>query len=227
MRREGRITDSQRRALAELWPRYGVEAAGLLDLDALFGRKAQRHIEIGFGMGEALLAMAETHPEHDYLGIEVFRPGVGSLLARLAERDLHNARVCCADAVEVLQHCIPDASLSAVYIFFPDPWPKKRHHKRRLIQPAFVAMLAEKLETGGRLFLATDWEDYARQMLRVLSESRAFINLAGHESFAERPLLRPPTKFEKRGQALGHGVWDLAFSHSECSAEAQISITRT
>ena len=212
VRREGRMTAAQRRALTALWPSYGVElAAGLLDLDALFERRAPRVLEIGFGMGDALLAMAAAHPEHDYLGIEVYRPGIGRLLNRLAADAIGNVRVFSADAVEVLERCIPDAALAAVCMFFPDPWPKQRHRKRRLVQPAFATLLARKLDVGGRLYLATDWEDYAGQMLSVLGATPALCNLAGPGLYAPRPAERSLTKFELRGQCLGHGVWDLIF----------------
>lgn len=212
VRREGRITGAQRRALEELLPRYGVpEADALLDFATLFGRVAPVHLEIGFGNGEALAAMATAHPQHNYLGIEVHRPGVGSLLRRLDAEGLANVRVLSADAKEVLERRIPDNALDAVCIFFPDPWPKKRHHKRRLVQPAFLTLLHRKLKVGGRLHLATDWEDYAQQMLAVLSAAGALENSAGAERFAPRPPERPLTKFERRGQRLGHAVWDLVF----------------
>lgn len=214
VRREGRMTDAQRRALETLWPKYGLEPGeSPLDLDALFGRRAPRLLEIGFGMGDALLEMAERHPENDYLGIEVHRPGVGRLLARLEEKGLRNVRVICADAVEVLRKAIPDASLDAVYLFFPDPWPKKRHHKRRIVQPPFVALLGQKLTHGGILHMATDWEDYAQYMLAVLSAAPGFANTAGPGAFTPRQEERPMTKFERRGERLGHPVWDLVFRY--------------
>lgn len=215
VRREGRITDGQKRALAELLPRYGVPAGDtLLDLEALFGRRAPVHVEIGFGNGEALAAMASAHPENNYLGIEVHRPGVGALLQRLEADAIGNVRVIGIDALPVLEQRIPDAVLSAVCIFFPDPWPKLRHHKRRLIQPGFLALLRRKLKVGARLHLATDWEDYARHMLQVLSAAEGFENCAGVGRFAT-PGERPPTKFERRGQRLGHGVWDLVFERRD------------
>jgi len=212
VRREGRMTDAQRRNLDALWPRYGIDPeAGPLDLDTLFGRRAPRMLEIGFGMGDALFEMAMRHPEHDHLGIEVHRPGVGRLLGKLEESGLRNVRVICHDAVEALQTLIPDDSLDAVYLFFPDPWPKKRHHKRRIVQPAFVALLARKLKPGGLLHMATDWEDYAQHMMTVLSEAPEFTNTAGPGAFTPRPEARPVTKFERRGERLGHQVWDLVF----------------
>lgn len=211
VRREGRITDAQQRALAELLPRYGVpESDSLLDLQALFGRRAPLHVEIGFGNGEALATMAGAHPENDYIGIEVHRPGVGALLQRLETDGISNVRVICADALQVLEHRIPDETLNAVCIFFPDPWPKKRHHKRRLIQPQFVALLRRKLKIGATLHLATDWEHYAQHMLHVLSQAEGFENCVRVGGYA-LPGERPRTKFERRGQRLGHGVWDLVF----------------
>jgi tRNA (guanine-N7-)-methyltransferase len=218
VRREGRMTAAQRRALEELWPRYGIAPGEeSLDLDAVFARRAPRYLEIGFGMGDALAAMAERHPERDYLGIEVHQPGVGALLRALDARGLHNVRVIATDAVEVLQRRVPDSSLDGVYIFFPDPWPKKRHHKRRLVQPPFSALLARKLRAGGQVHLATDWEDYARQMLEVLEATPGLANAAGAGAFAPRPGERPVTKFERRGERLGHQVWDLIFERREQS----------
>jgi tRNA (guanine-N7-)-methyltransferase len=203
------MTPAQHRALTALWPQYGLEPP--VDLDAAFGRRAPRHLEIGFGNGDALLAMAGAHAENDYLGIEVYRPGIGSLLGRAAERGLGNLRVLQADAVEALSHIIPDAALAAVYILFPDPWPKKRHHKRRLIQAPLVALLAKKLALGGRVSIATDWAPYATQVLEVMGASSSFINLAGPNRFAQRPAERPSTRFELRGRRLGHVVHDLIF----------------
>ncbi len=213
VRREGRMTEAQRRALAELLPRYGIAAdgEGPLDFEAIFARCAPVALEIGFGAGEALAAMARAHPERDFLGIEVHRPGVGRLLRRLAEENLDNVRVMIADAKEVLAARIPDASLAAVYLFFPDPWPKKRHHKRRLVQPDFAALLSRRLAPGGLIYAATDWEDYAVQMLSVFSRTPGLENAAGAGRFAERPRERPLTRFERRGQALGHRVYDLLF----------------
>ena len=205
------MTRAQRRALDALWERYGLDGeGGVLDLDALFGRHAPRCLEIGFGMGEALAALAQAHPERDYLGIEVHRPGVGALLARLESLGLTQARLFCADAVDVVNHRLSAACLDAVYVFFPDPWPKKRHHKRRLVQPEFIELLAEKLRPGGVLHMATDWEDYARHMMQVMEHCALFINTAGPGNFAPRGE-RPPTRFERRGRQLGHRVWDLVF----------------
>ena len=210
VRREGRITVAQQRALESLWPRFGVTpgTAGL-DLDLLFGRHAPRIFEIGFGMGDSLLACASTHPEIDYLGVEVHRPGIGGVLRKLDELNLSNVRVIDGDALEVLRRHISDASFDAIYLFFPDPWPKKRHHKRRLVQPEFMALAHAKLKLGGRLHFATDWESYAQHMLEVVAATPQFRNTAGTGKFASSPGDRPETKFERRGRALGHGVWDL------------------
>jgi tRNA (guanine-N7-)-methyltransferase len=215
VRREGRMTEAQRRALEALWPRYGVEPEDVLDFDALFGRQAPRVLEIGFGMGDALAEMAAHHPEQDYLGIEVHRPGVGSLLRKLDAAGLTNVRVLSADASEVLVRCIPEASLDVILIFFPDPWPKKRHHKRRLIQPELARRLARAVKPGGVLHLATDWEDYARQMIEVLDGEPALENVAGPGGCVQRPDYRPITKFERRGARLGHGVWDVMYRRTE------------
>jgi len=210
--RAGRITPAQERALATLWPKYGVEArAAPLDFAALFGRTASRTLEIGFGNGENLIALAEAHAERDYLGIEVHRPGVGRVLLALEERQLTNVRVICRDAVEVLEREIAPASLDEILILFPDPWPKKRHHKRRLIQPPFVALLTRALARGGVLRLATDWQPYALGMLEVLEAAAELANLAADGGFVARPAERPPTRFERRGERLGHEVWDLAY----------------
>ena len=209
------MTPGQQRALEALYERYGLAAEGPpLDLDAVFGRRAPRHLEIGFGMGDNLLAMAAAHPENDYLGIEVYRPGMGRLLNGAAEAGLTNLRVFNADAVEVLERRIAVGALDAIYVFFPDPWPKKRHHKRRLISPPFAGLLTRKLTLGGFLYLATDWEDYAAQMLEVLNAAPGLRNTAPDGRFVARPEFRPPTKFERRGQALGHDVWDLAYLRS-------------
>jgi tRNA (guanine-N7-)-methyltransferase len=208
--RQGRLSAAQQRAWTELLPVYGVaHQANLLDLNAAFGRNARKILEIGFGMGDATAAIAAAQPEHDFLGIEVHTPGVGSLLKLVDERGLRNVRVIQHDAVEVLREMITPDTLHGAHIFFPDPWPKKRHHKRRLIQPEFVRLLAQRLAPGGYLHLATDWEDYASQMLEVLRGEALLKNR--HQDFAPRPAWRPVTKFETRGGKLGHGVWDLMF----------------
>ena len=210
--RTGRMTSGQSRALTELWPRYGVDySPAPLSLDALFGRQAPRTLEIGFGNGEHLASLAAAHPERDYLGIEVHRPGVGHLLMLAGDAGVSNLRVSDHDAVEVLRDQIPPASLAEVLVLFPDPWHKKRHHKRRLIQPPFVELLASRLQAGGVLRLATDWENYAQQMLDVLRGAAYFENLSPTGNWVSRPEERAPTRFEKRGARLGHGVWDLAF----------------
>lgn len=211
VRREGRMTSAQRRALEEFWPRYGLELKNNpLDLTGIFGRRAPVVLEIGFGNGEALATMAARNPCNDYLGVEVHRPGVGHLLRGLVAQDLTNVRIICADANEVLAR-LPDGSLTAVHLLFPDPWPKKRHRKRRLVQPAFIETVRCKLTVGGVLCLATDWEDYAVQMLAALSQTRGFENMAGDGQFAARRSERPLTRFERRGQKLGHVVRDLIF----------------
>jgi tRNA (guanine-N7-)-methyltransferase len=209
--RTGRATAGQQRAMTELWPTYGIEFVNkTIDLPAVFGRDAPRMIEIGFGNGEALLDFAAAHPQIDCLGIEVHRPGVGHLMLGAQSVALNNLRVMCHDAVEVLQQ-LPDASISFAHIFFPDPWHKKRHHKRRLIQPAFIALLAHVLRKDGLLRLATDWEHYAMHMREVLDSSVDFANVAGDKGFIDRPSMRPLTRFEKRGHRLGHCVWDMEY----------------
>ena len=213
VRREGRLTAGQQRAMEVLFPRFGIEPGeGLWDLDAIFGRTAPRILEIGFGNGESLAEIARQHPENDYLGIEVHRPGVGHLLMRIEELGLSNLRVVCADAVEVLTQHIPDGSLDGVYLFFPDPWHKKRHHKRRQVQPEWAQLVRRKLRIGGVLHMATDWQDYAEHMLAVLGEAEGFANTSPNGDYLPRPEYRPETKFERRGQRLGHGVWDLIFA---------------
>ena len=210
--RTGRMTPVQRRALEEHWQHWGLEYNGCeLAYDAVFGRSGPVVLEIGFGMGQSLVAMAAEKPETNFIGIEVHKPGVGKLLHSMEEHGLANIRIYCHDAVEILRDCIPDASVDTVQIFFPDPWHKKRHNKRRLIQPAFVAQLIRKLKPGGILHLATDWEDYAYQMMDVLEAVEGLSNSAGDGQFAPRPQYRPMTKFEMRGERLGHGVWDLVF----------------
>jgi len=215
--RRGRVTPGQQRALDVLWPHYGVETDKLLDLNALFGRVAEKHLEIGFGNGDALVTMAKAHPENDYLGIDMYRPGVGHLLLQLKAAELCNVRVMCADAVEILQHHLPAHSLDSVYLFFPDPWPKKRHQKRRLLQAEFVKLLGQRIKFGGYLHLATDWKAYAEQMLEVLEDAPFFVNCVAKGAFAPRPPERPLTKFEQRGLRLGHGVWDLLYQCREVS----------
>lgn len=213
VRREGRLTKGQQRALTELLPVYGLAPVNdeQFDFQQVFNNSNPVHLEIGIGNGHTLVAMASEHPQHNYIGIEVHRPGVGNALLQIEKTGLQNVRLICEDAVEVLKHSIPDHSLSAVYIFFPDPWHKKRHHKRRLVQAEFVNLLKAKLKPGGRLHMATDWEDYANSMLQVMSEVDGFDNQAGAGNFSPKPDYRPLTKFEQRGLRLGHGVWDLVF----------------
>jgi tRNA (guanine-N7-)-methyltransferase len=208
--RQGRMSPAQQRALDTLLPRFGIAyAPHPVDLDACFGRRAPRVLEIGFGMGDTTARIAAAQPDVDFIGIEVHAPGVGALLKQLGENGIGNVRVIQHDAVEVIRDMIAPGSLAGIHVFFPDPWPKKRHHKRRLLQPPFVALLASRLAPGGYLHVATDWEDYALQMLEVLSSEPLLRNTAG--GFVERPATRPQTKFEARGLRLGHGVWDLMF----------------
>ncbi|MBL8268418.1 tRNA (guanosine(46)-N7)-methyltransferase TrmB [Steroidobacter sp.] len=217
--RAGRATVGQQRALEELWPKYGIEfSAQPLDLDQTFGRRAPRMLEIGFGAGEAMLAFAQAHPELDCIGVEVHKPGVGHLLLGAETAGLSNLRVICHDAVDVLQQQLAPGSLQLIHIFFPDPWHKKRHHKRRLIQPEFVEILARSLAIGGTLRLATDWEHYAMHMREVLDASPLFANEAAETGFVTRNEERPLTRFERRGQRLGHGVWDLSYRRLDPAA---------
>lgn len=208
--RAGRVGPGQARALAEIGPQFLLPyQPGELDLDKVFGRIAPRILEIGFGMGEGLAEIAAAHPENDYLGVEVHTPGVGALLKQLGERGLTNVRVVQHDAFEVLTRMLAPASLNGIHIFFPDPWHKTRHHKRRLIQPPLVRLLTSRLLSGGYIHLATDWENYAEQMLEVLTAEPLLHNTVA--DYAPRPDTRPLTKFEQRGIRLGHGVWDLVF----------------
>jgi tRNA (guanine-N7-)-methyltransferase len=208
--RAGRMGSGQVRALAQIGPRFVLPyQAAQPDWDAVFGRAAPRILEIGFGMGDATAAIAQARPEADFIGVEVHPPGVGALLQRIVDKDLRNLRIVQHDAVEVLAQMLAPGSLAGVHVFFPDPWHKKKHHKRRLIQPAFVAQLASRLAPGGVLHCATDWEPYAQQMLEVLGADPDLANTA--EGYAPKPAYRPLTKFENRGLKLGHGVWDLVF----------------
>ena len=211
--RAGRMGSGQVRALQTLGPQFTLPyQPGLLDWDQAFGRSAPRVLEIGFGMGQASAQIAAARPDLDFIGVEVHEPGVGALLREIGERDLRNLRIVQHDAVEVLQQMIAPASLAGLHVYFPDPWHKKRHHKRRLIQPALVDLLASRLRPGGWLHCATDWENYARQMLAVLGACPVLHNSA--EGFAPKPELRPLTKFEARGLRLGHDVWDLLFTRA-------------
>ncbi|MFA5171824.1 MAG: tRNA (guanosine(46)-N7)-methyltransferase TrmB [Sulfuriferula sp.] len=209
--RQGRMSIAQQRAYDQLQSVYGIPyTPQAIDLNAIYQRSAPKILEIGFGMGDATATIAAEHAENDYLGIEVHGPGVGSLLNQIEHRELHNLRIVQHDAVEVLRDMIPDHSLAGVHIFFPDPWHKKRHNKRRLIKPEFVALISQKLAPGGYLHCATDWEDYAIQILQVLSDEPTLANTAA--DYAPRPDYRPLTKFEQRGIRLGHGVWDIIFT---------------
>ncbi|WP_028080364.1 tRNA (guanosine(46)-N7)-methyltransferase TrmB [Solimonas soli] len=212
VRREGRMTDAQKRALDALWPVYGVEApAAPLDLDAVFGRAAPRVFEIGFGMGDYLLSRVVAEPQHDFFGVEVHRPGVGRLLNRAHAAGANNLRVASDDAVVVLRDWLPEALLDEIVIQFPDPWHKARHNKRRLVQPAFAALAVSRLKPGGLLSLATDWQPYAEHMLEVLNAEAGLRNLAADGRYVPRPPTRLKTKFEARGERLGHAVFDLAY----------------
>ena len=204
------MSNAQRRAHTELLPEYGVPFSPVpVDLGRVFGRSAPQILEIGFGMGETTAALAQQHPENDYLGVEVHTPGVGSLLARISALHLTNVRIVQHDAVEVLERMLAPGTLAGVHLFFPDPWPKKRHHKRRLLQGPFASLLATRMKSGAILHACTDWEDYAAQMLQVLAAEPSLQNTAA--DYAKRPDTRPQTKFERRGLGLGHGVWDLVF----------------
>ncbi|MDP1969140.1 MAG: tRNA (guanosine(46)-N7)-methyltransferase TrmB [Burkholderiaceae bacterium] len=212
VRRAGRTTIGQNRALEQLGPRFLLPYTGQpLDFAQAWGRTAPNILEIGFGMGEATAHIAALMPQNNFLCCEVHEPGVGALLKRIGELGLENIRILAHDAVEVIDHMLPPQSLDGVHIFFPDPWHKLRHNKRRLIQPALVQRLAQRLKPGGYLHCATDWEPYARQMLDVLGAEPLLSNAAPDGAFAPRPDYRPPTKFERRGLRLGHGVWDLVF----------------
>ena len=209
--RAGRMGPGQVRALADLGPRFMLPyTPALTDFDAVFGRSAPRVLEIGFGMGAATAAIAQTRPDTDFIGVEVHIPGVGALLKEIGERELNNVRIVQHDAVEVLEHMVAPDSLAGVHVFFPDPWHKLKHNKRRLIQPDFVRRLVTRIAPGGTLHCATDWQPYAEQMLQVLAAEPALLNSA--EAYAPKPDYRPLTKFEQRGLKLGHGVWDLVFT---------------
>lgn len=210
--RQGRMSKAQQSALTSLWPKYGLNPLGRqLDFQAVFGRDAPTYLEIGFGMGNSLAQMAKNNPNRNYIGIEVHRPGVGALCKLIAEEGLTNIRIFNHDAIEILQNRIANNSLAGVYLFFPDPWHKARHKKRRILQPEFAQTIAKHLIDGGEFHMATDWEDYAEQMMDVMSASPDYHNAAGENQFTPRPEYRPLTKFEQRGHRLGHGVWDLIF----------------
>ena len=211
--RSGRMTEGQQRALEQHWPNFRLSLfdGPIADWAAVFGRVAPVVLEIGFGMGDSLLAMAENEPDKNFVGIEVYPPGAGRLVNRAAELGLSNLRIYLADAMDVLDDCIPDGSLDRVQLYFPDPWHKKKHNKRRIVRQPFVDKIGAKLTAGGQFHMATDWQPYAEYMVEVMGEVEGFTNLAGDEVYSPRPDYRPITKFEKRGQRLGHGVWDLLY----------------
>ena len=210
--RQGRLSAAQQNAIDTQWPKFGLTVSDeLLDLTEVFGRDAPTIVEIGFGMGKSLAEMAEANPQKNYIGIEVHRPGIGALLKLVEEKGLTNVRVYNHDAIEVLEKCIPKDALAGVYLFFPDPWHKKRHNKRRIVQPGFVKTIASHLKPGGQFHMATDWEDYALHMMEVMNEADNYVNISGKVQYTPRPEYRPLTKFEARGHSLGHGVWDLIF----------------
>jgi tRNA (guanine-N7-)-methyltransferase len=211
IRRQGRITQGQQIALEQYWDRYCLPLDRLLIPTDVFYRSATLTLEIGFGNGDSLVQMAKANPDLDFIGIEVHRPGVGRLLMQLEEHGLNNVRVYCHDAIEILQNNIPNNSLSALHLFFPDPWPKLKHHKRRIVQPDFLNLIADKLKPGGYFHAATDWQDYAKSMLTVFSADKRFGNTSPDNAYSEKPDYRPLTKFEQRGINLGHDVWDLIF----------------
>jgi tRNA (guanine-N7-)-methyltransferase len=211
VRRESRFTASQKKAFEQYWPKYGLTLQNKLNLNELFGRTTPKILEIGFGDGEALLEMALASPEKDYIGVEVYRPGVSQLLSGIEKHQLQNIRIFCHDGTEVLENAIEDNSLEGVLLFFADPWPKTRHQKRRIIQSNFIQEIVKKLKIGGIVHLATDWENYAEHMMNVLTEEKTLKNLAGLKQFSERPDSRPLTKYERRGNRLGHSTWDLIF----------------
>lgn len=216
VKREGRLTNGQAKALDTYWPTKGIEyQESQLDLAAVFGREAPVVMEIGFGMGKSLVTMASEAPELNFIGIEVHRPGVGACLGDAGELGVENLRVMEHDAVEVLKNMIPDGSLHRLQLFFPDPWHKKRHHKRRIVQPDFVQLVRSKLAIGGTFHMATDWEPYAQFMAEVMNNADGYTNTAADGDYVPRPDYRPITKFEVRGQKLGHGVWDLIYERHQ------------
>lgn len=213
--RSGRMTQAQRRGLEDVFPRLGLTLEqGRLDLEALFGRGAPCVVEIGFGMGGSLFEQAMAYPETDFIGIEVHPPGVGKLLDDVDKAGLSNVRVYREDALQVLDDCLPGESIDTLQLFFPDPWPKKRHHKRRIVQPAFLERVHRVLRPGGCFHMATDWQPYAEYMVETMNEAPGFVTMARDGDYVPRPDFRPLTKFETRGERLGHGVWDLMYRRS-------------
>ncbi len=216
VKRAGRLTASQQKALASLWPAWGIEYSdSALDLDAVFGRSAPRVLEIGFGNGDSLVDMAAGNPDTDFLGVEVHEPGVGHCLIRIGEAGASNLRLIMHDAIDVLEHQLGRATLDRVNLYFPDPWPKKRHHKRRIVSPAFLALVASRLKPGGHLHIATDWENYAEHIDETLATAPGFMLEERREHDGTRPLDRPATKFEARGLKLGHRIWDWRFRRAD------------
>ena len=212
VKREGRLTPGQTRALTQLWPYYGLQVAdGLQALPTIFARSAETVLEIGFGNGSSLFTMAKQQSELNFIGVEVHRPGVGALLMGIKADKVANIRIYQEDALEVLKYCIPNHSLMRVQLYFPDPWYKKKHHKRRILQPDFIALIHKKLKPGGIFHLATDWQDYADYMLQTMDDIPGFTNLAGVGNVSPKPAYRPTTKFEQRGQKLGYQVSDLLY----------------
>lgn len=210
--REGRLTPGQEKAIERSWPEYGLTRnMGMLDFAEIFGRKAPVVFEVGYGMGHALAQMAAENPIMDFIGVEVHRPGVGALLMEVERLGLTNVRTFCDDAVDILEHCIPSESLHRLQLYFPDPWHKKKHHKRRIVQPHFIDLVRSKVQQGGVLHMATDWEDYAEHMLAVMESVQGWENTSTERPFVQRPEWRPETKFELRGKRLGHGVWDMLY----------------
>ncbi|MGZ5027549.1 MAG: tRNA (guanosine(46)-N7)-methyltransferase TrmB [Methylobacter sp.] len=211
VRRQGRITQGQQLSLDSHWDKYCLDPTADYDFSQVFGRTAPLIVEIGFGTGDSLAKMAAANPDQDYIGIEVHRPGVGHLMLLLDQQGLTNVRIYCHDAIEIIERKIADNSLAGVHLFFPDPWPKKKHHKRRIVRPSFVELLTRKLKQGGYFHAATDWENYAEHMLEIVSAGTGLGNTSPSGDYCERPEYRPLTKFEQRGLRLGHGVWDLIF----------------
>jgi tRNA (guanine-N7-)-methyltransferase len=216
VKREGRLTKAQGKAIEDNWPLMGLSInQGMLNLDEVFGRSANRVLEIGFGMGKSFVEMAQAAPTTDYIGIEVHRPGIGACLALAEQAELTNVRVFEHDAVEVLGKCIADESLDRLQLFFPDPWHKTRHHKRRIVQSDFVQSIRRKLKVGGEFHMATDWQPYAEHMIEIMQQARGYKNMSLTQDYVPRPEYRPITKFEVRGQKLGHGVWDIIFTREQ------------